>query len=221
MVLAPFAGTAFCAVGDARRHRRRKIKTIIYMAFTRQRPRLARYSASRAALKTLAPSRLFIGGVNCRAAARQAAIFLCLLRAFAPSREEKIPSVASRHCREAKKSPGPVGVVYQRAPGLKKGLAARYFPTLLSVVSSPLGSLTAVFEMGTGVTSPPKPPVQDGRKPAVVVELEEASCCLEPSAVRAVVSDSPLFFPPGLRLLRGGVPAGKAAKPHGLSELVR
>ena len=43
---------------------------------------------------------------------------------------------------------------------VKRRLAARYFPALLGAVSSPLGPLTAVFGMGTGVTAPPKPPAR-------------------------------------------------------------
>ena len=56
----------------------------------------------------------------------------------------------------AKKSGGsPVG-----DPPRRGRLAARYFPALLGAVSSPLGPLTAVFGMGTGVTAPPKPPAR-------------------------------------------------------------
>ena len=45
-------------------------------------------------------------------------------------------------------------------PPRRGRLAARYFPALLGAVSSPLGPLTAVFGMGTGVTAPPKPPAR-------------------------------------------------------------
>ena len=47
----------------------------------------------------------------------------------------------------------------------KGRLAARYFPALLNAVSSPQGTLTAVFGMGTGVSSPPGPPANKGRQP--------------------------------------------------------
>ena len=40
-------------------------------------------------------------------------------------------------------------------------LAARYFPALLGAGSSPLGPLTAVFGMGTGVSALRKPPTKD------------------------------------------------------------
>ena len=43
--------------------------------------------------------------------------------------------------------------------GHKKSLAATYSPIrLIRTVSSALESLTSVFEMGTGVVSPLKPP---------------------------------------------------------------
>ena len=47
--------------------------------------------------------------------------------------------------------------------GLKGRLAARYFPALLSAVSSPRGLLTAVFGMGTGVSAQQGPPTKGFR----------------------------------------------------------
>ena len=44
------------------------------------------------------------------------------------------------------------------ARGLCKDLAATYFPTIRTAVSSARESLTAEFGMGSGVTSPPWPP---------------------------------------------------------------
>ena len=44
------------------------------------------------------------------------------------------------------------------ARGLGKDLAATYFPTIRTAVSSARESLTAEFGMGSGVTSPPWPP---------------------------------------------------------------
>ena len=46
---------------------------------------------------------------------------------------------------------------------LKRRLAARYFPALLSAVSSPRGLLTAVFGMGTGVSAQQGPPTKGFR----------------------------------------------------------
>ena len=46
---------------------------------------------------------------------------------------------------------------------IKKRLAARYFPALLSAVSSPRGLLTAVFGMGTGVSAQQGPPTKGFR----------------------------------------------------------
>ena len=43
---------------------------------------------------------------------------------------------------------------------MKRRPAARCSPTLLGVVPSPRGPLTAVFGKGTGVETPPRPPVR-------------------------------------------------------------
>ena len=61
--------------------------------------------------------------------------------------------------------------------GSKKRLAARYFPTLLNVVSSPQGALTAVFGMGTGVSPPPVPPTKMNWQPEREQPHESKAIC--------------------------------------------
>ena len=62
--------------------------------------------------------------------------------------------------RKTKKGPRPA---FRRAGARRKRLAARYVPALLGAVSSPRGTLTAEFGMGSGVTSPPEPPAKGGK----------------------------------------------------------
>ena len=79
-----------------------------------------------------------------------------------PRRAELRPECAARsraHRRpQARKKPHATCRM-----GLKGRLAARYFPALLSAVSSPRGLLTAVFGMGTGVSAQQGPPTKGFR----------------------------------------------------------
>ena len=74
-----------------------------------------------------------------------------------PLQGARIARGAFSHKRKSPARPGRTGL-------WKRRLAARYFPALLSAVSSPRGLLTAVFGMGTGVSAQQGPPTKGFRQ---------------------------------------------------------
>ena len=117
--------------------------------------------------------------------------------------------------RRASAAPGAPGARKSPArPGRtglwKRRLAARYFPALLSAVSSPRGLLTAVFGMGTGVSAQQGPPTK-GFRPE---NTRRGSHVRQDANARARL----LQRSPPSRPLSRASRRGAADKPHGLSE---
>ena len=101
-----------------------------------------------------------------------------------------------------------------KAGGLKGRPAARCSPALLGAVPSPRGPLTAVFGKGTGVETPPRPPVKNRQREAEdrMKEPQKGSQGRAGGRVASMynVSSSPPALP---RLRRGGGRSGQAARP--------
>ena len=117
----------------------------------------------------------------------------------------------------------PLRIVVRNGAFGEKRFAPRCFHALLNALSSPRGTLTAVFGMGTGVSPPPvarTKGIGSGR-------LDPGNGALFAPATSMQAQDGSLrggFPPPSMlpaRALPHGGDRGRAAsRPHGLSEAV-
>ena len=78
----------------------------------------------------------------------------------------KARGMETRGLRPARKKKRPPASFKTRPEAWEERPAARCSPTLLGVVPSPRGPLTSVFGKGTGVETPPRPPVKNRQREA-------------------------------------------------------
>ena len=97
------------------------------------------------------------------------------------------------------------------AGSLKKRPAARCSPALLGAVPSPRGPLTAVFGKGTGVETPPRPPVKNRQREAED-RMKEPQKGSQGRAGGRVASYESFLFAPGPSALAAGRGAERASR---------